>query len=215
MPSVVESPSGLLYRLIQEALTQVHTDDAWLTSQDGSSKFYQSHESPYTVHYLPFVSDDQTLEATGVTLEERFQTMRPSLVMDMLDIAYWHWLTNKCPPDGVGLTMKQVLTYRGMKVETKPQLSHWQAILDCGSLSIRHKQEFGFKRPIIRYRLPGATSDFKFLTFYSPPDLGQTFDIVATYPFSRTLDDPVVRNPGIGAFYSSSRPCCMNALSKR
>ena len=123
---VVQAPGGPVCRRVHKALTTVRTDEAWQTGHMTGAKIHSTSGSVWAIHYW-------LLQLSPSMLEYRFKEMRADLVTDVTDICYWHWFINVRSPNGVAITLGQILQYRGLQVqpaESRTVSQHWQALLD-------------------------------------------------------------------------------------
>jgi hypothetical protein len=164
---VIQIPNDPASVFVMSALAQKLT---WETNENECHKFAQRGKSLAIYRPEDEIPDDWAnfRESVLQTLESRFMAMKGDLVADVADILFWHWLSNNRPAYA-GITLSQILEYRGVKPRPNVIEEHWQAMRDVRSIKLRGggiESESLFHISAAQPNLFGATEPPKLETVY-------------------------------------------------
>jgi hypothetical protein len=147
----VKAPRDLAHPVTDSHLVRVPNDpasilfasgimmpSAWRTNDNECHKYLQNGKAIVTYRPDEEISDTwyDFRERALQTLESRFASMKGELVADVADILFWHWLNND-RPTYAGITLAQILEYRGVKARPNVIEEHWQAMRDVRAIRLR------------------------------------------------------------------------------
>ncbi len=148
-----KAPAELAHPLHDAAIMRVPNDIAstfamraitnpviWKTNENDCHKYAEDRKNKAVVIYSP----DEEIpeywqdfrERVLQSLESRFASMKGELVADVADILFWHWLSNDRPAHA-GITLSQILEYRGVKPRPNVIEEHWLAMRDVRAIRLR------------------------------------------------------------------------------
>lgn len=138
--SLVEAPNHHADRDLQRALSRKTKPGIWMRNDPEGFVYAEGEHT--TVIYQPgdiLVPDWWKEEMRAQTLDlldHRFRLMPADLVADVIDILFLHWYYN-AKPGKAGITLAQVVKYRGKQPLPKTLELHWRAIRDARSIRLR------------------------------------------------------------------------------
>jgi hypothetical protein len=120
--------------------------------------FVDSRFPGYKIEYRPIQSQhDSKIELTPLMADSldremmfRLEKFDPDLVLDLYDILFHHWYSNKCPTPNY-ISLEQFTQYRRLTKSTGSFKKHWRAICDLSCIYLTTPSYSG---KIVNLRFP-------------------------------------------------------------